>query len=115
MSEAMPPAHSAPATLGPANSPLAASTGSSSDNSDSESSSRGSCSEDGPLPLASQDSGDPVTVETTSAEKGAQPSCVCVKSYHLCGFYTAAIPLSVVQTSNRDPVLTTALLPHSGF
>lgn len=77
MSEAMPPAHSAPATLGPANSPPStASTGSSSDNSDSESSSRasGSCSEDGPLPVLPQDSlsDDPVAVEATSAEKGAQ-------------------------------------------
>lgn len=75
MSEAMPPAHSAPATMGPANSPPStASTGSSSDNSDSESSSRasGSCSEDGPLPVLPQDSDDPVALEATSAEKGAQ-------------------------------------------
>lgn len=108
-----------PATLGPVNSPPPASTGSSSensDNSDSESSSRGS--EDGPPPLLPQDGRDPVAgVDLSSAGKGALRITVNESSFYKLYTVnkTAAIPLSVVQTSNKDPVLTTALLPHSEF
>ena len=106
----MPPVQSEPATLVPVNSPPPASSGSSSsDNSDSDSSSRASGSEDGPPPLLSH-----VAASPPAAEKGtyALPAAISlIQRVH----NTAAIPLSVVQTSNRDPVLTTAILPHSEF
>ena len=72
MSEEMPPAHSAPATL-PVNSPPSASTGSSSsENSDSESSSRGSGSEiDAPPPPPLLPSAACDEAATADMEKGS--------------------------------------------
>ena len=127
MSQTMPPVHSAPATTtlvpamaaGPPRDQLLADPlgGSSSDNSDSESSGspRASGCEDGggPPPLVSVD----LQQQRTAAdgEKGAivAPSTTTVASHaSTMRAQPAAIPLSVVQTSNKDPVLTTAILPH---
>ena len=131
MSQTMPPVHSAPTTIttlvpataaGPPRDQLLADPlgGSSSDNSDSESSGspRASGCEDGggPPPLVSQDSVDLQQQRTAAdGEKGAivAPSTTTVASTMRAQVPPpAAIPLSVVQTSNKDPVLTTAILPH---
>ena len=135
MSEEMPPVHSAPATMATlvpvvAGSPPsrrdgqhqhltteAVSSGSeNSDHSDSEMSSSSQRSEDGsgctagtggPPPLVRRDI-------VTSAAKVA--TCDSLPSSLAVGrpvpATAAAIPLSVLQTSNKDPVLTTAILPH---
>ena len=134
MSEKMPPVHSAPATTSlvpvavfppPPRQSLSGSAGAgecssseNSDNSDSGSSSpRASGSEDGgsscggPPPLLSQNAvSDPLP--SAVAEKVA----ICDSSLgpHSTErpLPAGAIPLSVVHTTNKDPVLTTALLPH---
>ena len=122
----MPPVHSAPATTttlvlaGPPSlrdgqhqhrtTEVVSSSSENSDHSDSEMSSSSPRSEDatagtrGPPPLVPRDI-------VTSADKVA--TCDSLPSSLGVGPATAAaIPLSVVQTSNKDPVLTTAILPH---
>lgn len=139
----MPPVHSAPATTtalvpAAAGSPssrhderqttgvvVGLSSGSeNSDNSDSEMSSgspRASGSEDGscvgsgggPPPLVPRDSIAPAGVAVKVATCESLPSSLATGRPSPVPAAAAAIPLSVVQTSNKDPVLTTAILPHS--